>query len=88
GFLFYSNWRLTLILFVVLPPILWLVRIASKRYLKLSKGIQETMGNVSHITNEAIGGYQVVKNYGGQSYKSARFDKTSKKTLRQGMKGA
>lgn len=86
GFLFYSNWRLTLILFVVLPPILWLVRIASKRYLKLSKGIQETMGNVSHITNEVIGGYQVVKNYGGQSYESARFDKTSKKNLRQGMK--
>ncbi|MEH6668476.1 MAG: lipid A export permease/ATP-binding protein MsbA, partial [Psychrobacter sp.] len=86
GFLFYSNWRLTLILFVVLPPILWLVRIASKRYLRLSKGIQETMGNVSHITNEVIGGYQVVKNYGGQSYESARFDKTSKKNLRQGMK--
>lgn len=86
GFLLYSNWRLTLILFVVLPPILWLIRIASKRYLKLSKGIQETMGDVSHITNEVIGGYQVVKNYGGQAYEAARFDKTSKKNLRQGMK--
>ena len=86
GFLFYSNWRLTLILFVVLPPILWLIRIASKRYLKLSKGIQETMGDVSHITNEVIGGYQVVKNYGGQPYESARFDGASQKNLRQGMK--
>ncbi len=86
GFLLYSNWRLTLILFVVLPPILWLIRIASKRYLKLSKGIQKTMGSVSHITNEVIGGYQVVKNYGGQAYEAERFDKTSKKNLRQGMK--
>ncbi|MBF2718577.1 lipid A export permease/ATP-binding protein MsbA [Psychrobacter sp. NG254] len=86
GFLLYSNWRLTLILFLVLPPILWLIRIASKRYLKLSKGIQETMGDVSHITNEVIGGYQVVKNYGGQAYEAERFDKTSKKNLRQGMK--
>ncbi len=86
GFLLYSNWRLTLILFVVLPPILWLIRLASKRYLKLSKGIQETMGDVSHITNEVIGGYQVVKNYGGQAYEAQRFDKTSKKNLRQGMK--
>ena len=86
GFLLYSNWRLTLILFVVLPPILWLIRIASKRYLKLSKGIQETMGDVSHITNEVIGGYQVVKNYGGQAYESQRFDMISKKNLRQGMK--
>ncbi|MEN6670500.1 lipid A export permease/ATP-binding protein MsbA [Psychrobacter sp. B38] len=86
GFLLYSNWRLTLILFVVLPPILWLIRLASKRYLKLSKGIQETMGDVSHITNEIIGGYQVVKNYGGQAYEAQRFDKTSKRNLRQGMK--
>ncbi|MDN6275823.1 lipid A export permease/ATP-binding protein MsbA [Psychrobacter sp.] len=86
GFLLYSNWRLTLILFLVLPPILWLIRVASKRYLKLSKGIQQTMGDVSHITNEVIGGYQVVKNYGGQAYESKRFDKSSKKNLRQGMK--
>jgi len=86
GFLLYSNWRLTLILFLVLPPILWLIRIASKRYLKLSKGIQATMGDVSHITNEVIGGYQVVKNYGGQAYEAQRFDTTSLKNLRQGMK--
>ena len=86
GFLLYSNWRLTLILFLVIPPILWLIRLASKRYLKLSKGIQETMGDVSHITNEVIGGYQVVKNYSGQAYEAERFDKTSKKNLRQGMK--
>lgn len=86
GFLLYSNWRLTLILFIVLPPILWLIRVASKRYLRLSKGIQKTMGDVSHITNEVIGGYQVVKNYGGQAYEAARFDKTSKKNLTQGMK--
>ncbi len=86
GFLLYSNWRLTLILFLVLPPILWLIRFASKRYLKLSKGIQETMGDVSHITNEVIGGYQVVKNYGGQAYEAKRFNVTSKKNLRQGMK--
>ena len=86
GFLLYSNWRLTLILFVVLPPILWLIRFASKRYLKLSKGIQETMGEVSHVTNEVIGGYQVVKNYGGQAYEAKRFDAISLKNLRQGMK--
>lgn len=86
GFLLYTNWRLTLILFLVLPPILILIRYASRRYLKLSKGIQKTMGDVSHITNEVINGYQVVKNYGGQAYESKRFDATSLRNLRQGMK--
>lgn len=86
GFLLYSNWRLTLILFLVLPPILWLIKVASKRYLDLSKGIQKTMGEVSHITNEVIGGYHVVKNYGGQEYEKQRFNKASLDNLRQGMK--
>ncbi|WP_413772352.1 lipid A export permease/ATP-binding protein MsbA [Psychrobacter sp. FDAARGOS_221] len=86
GYLLYSNWRLTLILFLVLPPILWLIQKASKRYLNLSIGIQKTMGDVSHITNEIIGGYQVVKNYGGQSYEQKRFERASLDNLKQGMK--
>ncbi|WP_296403200.1 lipid A export permease/ATP-binding protein MsbA [Psychrobacter sp.] len=86
GYLLYANWRLTLILFLVLPPILWLIQKASKRYLNLSKGIQKSMGDVSHITNEVIGGYQVVKNYGGQTYEKMRFEKASSENLKQGMK--
>ncbi|WP_230658852.1 lipid A export permease/ATP-binding protein MsbA [Psychrobacter sp. I-STPA10] len=86
GYMLYSNWRLTLILFLVLPPILGLIRFASKRFLDLSKGIQETMSSVSHITNEVVSGYHVVKNYGGQKYESRRFDAASKKNLQQGMK--
>lgn len=86
GFLFYSNWRLTMILLLVLPPILILIRYASRRFLSLSKGIQKTMGSVSHITNEVIGGYQVVKNYGGQAYEAKRFNQASMDNLRQGMK--
>lgn len=86
GYLLYLNWKLSLLLFVVLPPIFLLVRYASKRFSKLSKGIQESMGNVSHISNEVISGYQVVKNYGGQSYELDRFSKVSKKNLEQGLK--
>lgn len=85
-YLLYSNWRLTLILFIVLPPILWLIQKASKRYLNLSKGIQKSMGDVSHITNEVIGGYKVVKNYGGQTYEQQRFENASEKNLKKGMK--
>ena len=32
GYLFYLNWRLSLILFLVLPPTLWLVKNASKKF--------------------------------------------------------
>lgn len=86
GTMLYINWRLSLMLFVVLPPIFYLVRQASKRFQKLSKSIQRSMGEVSHITNEVINGYQVVKNYGGQATELARFDKASQDNLKNGLR--
>ncbi len=84
-YLLYLNWKLTLLLFIVLPPIFALVRYASKKFLSLSKDIQDSMGNVSHISNEVINGYHVIKNYGGQAYELNRFDKESKNNLQKGM---
>lgn len=86
GYLVYLNWRLTLILFLVLPPIVLLIRIASKKFRNLSQDIQNSMGEVSHISNEVIQGYQVVKNYGGQAQELARFDNASKNNLLKGLK--
>lgn len=86
GFLFYTNWRLTLVLMLIVPPIFWIIKKVSKRFAMLSMDIQDTMSAVSHITNEAITGYQVVKNYGGQAYESQRFDKASKENLNKGLK--
>lgn len=86
GYLFYTNWRLTLVLSTVVPPIFWLIKTVSKKFARLSMGIQESMSAISHIANEAITGFDVVKNYGGQAYEQARFDKASKDNLTQGMK--
>lgn len=86
GYLFYTNWRLTLVLLVVLPPVVWLVDKASKKFATLSLGIQDSMASISHITNEAITGHQIVKNYGGQAYELVRFNEASRQNLDQGMK--
>lgn len=86
GYLFYTNWRLTLVLLTVVPPIFWLIKTVSKKFARLSMGIQESMSAISHIANEAITGFDLVKNYGGQAYEQARFDKASKDNLTQGMK--
>ncbi|VEW13184.1 Lipid A export ATP-binding/permease protein MsbA [Moraxella caviae] len=81
GYLFYINWRLTLVLMIVVPPVFWLIKRVSKRFAALSMDIQDTMSAISHITNEAITGYSVVKNYGGQSYEAARLIKHQRTIL-------
>lgn len=85
-YLFYSNWRLSMALLVVGPAAAGLVRIASKRFRKLSQRLQASMGDVNHITNEAINGYAVVKTYGGEAYERERFNKASLENLKQSMK--
>jgi subfamily B ATP-binding cassette protein MsbA len=86
SYLFWMNWRLSLSLLVVGPLVGFLVRKASKRLRKLSHQIQDSMGEVSHIVNESINGYSVVKNYGGQAYERDRFDRASTNNLKKSLK--
>ncbi|MDQ8038290.1 MAG: lipid A export permease/ATP-binding protein MsbA [Pedobacter sp.] len=86
GYLFYMNWRLSLSLLVIGPMAGLLIRVASKRFRKLSSKIQNAMGDVNHAVNETVSAFQVVKTYGGEAYERQRFDKASKENLRQGMK--
>lgn len=86
GNLLYLNWRLTLILFAIMPLVALLVRYASKRFRKLSHRIQAAMGEVSHVSSEVVGGIDVVKNFGGQAVEGQRFDAASKNNLRQAIK--
>jgi subfamily B ATP-binding cassette protein MsbA len=86
SYLFWMNWRLSLALLLVGPMVAFLVRKASKRLRKLSHQIQDSMGEVSHIVNESINGYSVVKNYGGQAHERERFDRASKSNLKKNLK--
>lgn len=86
SYLFWMNWRLSLALLLVGPMVGFLVRKASKRLRKLSHQIQDSMGEVSHIVNESINGYSVVKNYGGQAFERERFDRASTNNLKKNLK--
>ena len=86
GYLFYMNWRLSLSLLIIGPLAGFLVRVASKRFRKLSSKIQNAMGDINHVVSETITAFQVVKTYGGEEYERQRFDRASKENLKQGMK--
>ena len=86
GYLFYLNWQLTLAFFAVAPLIAFVVAYASKRFKKLSKKIQVSMGDLTHVSSEAINGYKEVKSFGGQGYETHRFHKASENNYRQNIK--
>ena len=73
GYLFYLNWKLSLVFLVVAPIIALLMNMVSKRLRMLSKRIQESIGDMTHITSELVNGHRVVRSYGGEDYEKRRF---------------
>lgn len=86
GYLLYLNWQLSLAFFAVAPLIAFVVAYASKRFKKLSKKIQISMGDLTHVSSEAINGYKEVKSFGGQDYEKYRFHKASENNYLQNIK--
>ncbi|WP_226661729.1 lipid A export permease/ATP-binding protein MsbA [Microbulbifer aggregans] len=85
-YLLMVNWKLTLTFFLFVPIIAIIVGVVGKRFRKLSHRIQNTMGDVTHVTQEAINGYEVVRMYGGRPYENARFQAASNANRQQFMK--
>lgn len=86
GYMIYLSWKLTLI-FVALAPLVALVVVyASRRFRRISRRIQNSMGDVTHVTSEAVSGYRVVRIFGGETYEQERFHKSSRYNRRQNLK--
>ncbi|GLC95031.1 lipid A export ATP-binding/permease protein MsbA [Cupriavidus sp. TA19] len=72
-YLFYTNWRLTLIVAVILPIIGYLMSKINRRLRKLNRDHQTYTNNAAYVVEEAAGGYKVVKLHGGEAYELSRF---------------
>jgi len=72
--MFWHSWQLSLCMLVIGPIIGFLVKRMSKQFRKASRNIQDSMGDVSHVIQEAIDGSRVVKIFGGQAGELERFE--------------
>ncbi|MEA3120516.1 MAG: ATP-binding cassette, subfamily bacterial MsbA [Paraburkholderia sp.] len=79
GYLFYLNWRLTLVVAVILPGIGWVVSKISRRLRRLGREQQTLTNELSYIVEETVGGYKVVKVHNGEPYEVERFTAMSKR---------
>ncbi|OUR84317.1 lipid A export permease/ATP-binding protein MsbA [Cycloclasticus sp. 46_120_T64] len=86
GYLFYMNWMLSLIFIFIMPLIGMVVKVATKRFRSISKKIQNSMGDLTHISSEMVVGNRVVKSFGGEPYEQERFLSASKYSFQQSMR--
>lgn len=84
--MFWNSWQLSLVLFIVAPLVAWAIGIVSKRFRKISKSMQDTMGHVTASAEQMLKGHKVVLSYGGQNVERERFDTVSNQMRQQSMK--
>jgi subfamily B ATP-binding cassette protein MsbA len=77
AYLLWMNWKLTLMMILILPLIGGMVTSVSRKFRKQSKKIQAAMGDLTHVASETIQGYRVVRSFGGEQYESDRFKAAS-----------
>ncbi len=88
AFLFWSEWRLTLIFILVIPLVVLVAAYTNKRFRKTSKQIQGSMGGIGDTVKEAVVGHKVIKVYNGQDQEIENFTRANNFNLKQNLKRA
>ncbi|SEG28214.1 lipid A ABC transporter ATP-binding protein/permease MsbA [Vibrio hangzhouensis] len=84
--MFWSSWQLSLVLLVIAPLVAWAISVVSKRFRKISRNMQTSMGHMTTSAEQMLKGHKVVLSYGGQQVEGERFDQMSNQMRQQTMK--
>lgn len=84
--MFYNSWQLSMILLIIGPVVGILITIISKRFRKLSKSIQNSMGIVTSSAEQMLKGHKEVLIFGAQDTEINAFNKASNRIRQLGMK--
>ncbi|MEJ2601817.1 MAG: lipid A export permease/ATP-binding protein MsbA [Gammaproteobacteria bacterium] len=82
----YQSLMLTAFVALVVPLIAILIGFLSKTFRRYSQRIQNSVGDVTQVTEEAVQGHRVVKVFNGQDYERRRFGAANENNRRLNMK--
>ena len=86
GLMFYQSWQLSLTFLIIGPIIGIIVSRVSRQFRAISRSIQGSMGDVSHVIQEAVEGARVIKIFGGHEEELAQFEKANESNRAFNMK--
>ena len=77
AWMFYIDWLLAGICLIAAPVIGLLIAVIRQRLRKMSRRVQETMGDIHHALAECFDAQKVIKLYAGQEAEKRRFFRTT-----------
>ncbi|HSI95300.1 MAG TPA: lipid A export permease/ATP-binding protein MsbA [Methylophilaceae bacterium] len=73
GYMIYLDWRLTLVFAITIPFMALYLKKMTPKIRAAGKAVQDTMGEITKVSEEAISGQRMVKIFGGGDYEYQRF---------------
>ena len=86
AWMLYLNWQLSLLAFLIAPGIGLIMRVISQRLRRLSRELQELMGEMTRVIDEVLQGHKVIKIFGGQDYERNRFNRVNNRVRQFNLK--
>ena len=86
GWMLYLNWKLSLLAFLIAPGIATIMRVISQRLRRLSRELQDLMGDLTHAIDEVLQGHRVIKIFGAQAYERQRFNRINNRVRQRNLK--
>jgi ATP-binding cassette, subfamily B, bacterial MsbA len=86
GFLFWMNWRLTVYCLAVAPVIAWLMGVANRSFRRYSQRIQNSMGDITRVSKEAIDAHRLIKIFNAEDHQAERFELVNENNRASNMK--
>ncbi|MGE0686405.1 MAG: ABC transporter ATP-binding protein [Dehalococcoidia bacterium] len=77
--MFWINWELALVSILTLPPMAWRSYVLAKTVRPIWLKVQENIGEVTRVAEEALSGIRVVKAFSREDYESGRFREVSQR---------
>lgn len=86
GVMFYHSWQLSFAILFLVPIVAVVVSYVTKRFRKISKRIQQAMGDVTRQSEQMLAGHKIILAFGGQQKETENFAKINNDNRQQRMK--
>lgn len=77
SYLFYLNWKLTLIVAAVFPAVAWVMKVLTRRVHKLTQANQEATDELAYVVEENVLAHRDIRLYAAQASQAERFKRLS-----------
>jgi subfamily B ATP-binding cassette protein MsbA len=85
GYMFSKDWKLSLVILLILPPMAFLVNRAGKQIRRATAEMQSQIANLTNYLQEKMSAMRLIQTFGTQEYEISVFEKVNQESYRRAM---